>query len=122
MFSESYNSLLKIIQSITVCLFFLQIHYNKYIAKIICFFGPLSFGIYLIHTNHIFIDNVVHKFFKNQPSNISLKSLLSLLSKTSLKVCITCLIIDYFRNLLFSFLRIKKILLVIETAMKEKFS
>lgn len=43
------DSLLRIAQSITVCLFFLQIHFNKHIGKIICFLGPLSFGIYLIH-------------------------------------------------------------------------
>ena len=122
MFSESYNSLLKIIQTITVCLFFMQIHYNKYIAKIICFFGPLAFAIYLIYSNNILIDNVIRKFFINQPRNIDIKSLLSKLTKESLRICITCLIIDYFINLLFSFLRIKKILLIIETAMKEKFS
>ena len=122
MFSESYNSLLKIIQTITVCLFFMQIHYNKYIAKFICFFGPLAFAIYLIYSNNILIDNVIRKFFINQPRNIDIKSLLSKLTKESLRICITCLIIDYFRNLLFSFLRIKKILLIIETAMKEKFS
>ena len=122
MFSESYNSLLKIIQTITVCLFFMQIHYNKYIAKFICFFGPLAFAIYLIYSNNILIDNVIRKFFINQPRNIDIKSLLSKLTKESLRICITCLIIDYFRNLLFSFLRIKKILLIIETEMKEKFS
>ena len=122
MFSESYNSLLKIIQTITICLFFMQIHYNKYIAKFICFFGPLAFAIYLIYSNNILIDNVIRKFFINQPRNISIKSLLSKLTKESLRICITCLIIDYFRNLLFSFLRIKKILLVIETTVKEKFT
>ena len=100
----------------------MQIHYNKYIAKFICFFCPLAFAIYLIYSNNILIDNVIRKFFINQPRNIDIKSLLSKLTKESLRICITCLIIDYFRNLLFSFLRIKKILLIIETAMKEKFS
>ena len=121
-FSESYNSLLKIIQSITVCLFFLQIHYNKYIAKIICFFGPLAFSIYLIYSNEIFLVNVMKKLFVNQSRNISFNTLLSLLLKESLKICITSLIIDYFRHLLFTVLRIKNILLFIETKMKEKFS
>ena len=55
MLNESYDSSLKIIQSISVCLFFLQIPYNKYIGKVICFFGPLAFGIYLIHDNNIII-------------------------------------------------------------------
>ena len=78
MFSQSLNSLLKITQSITICLFFLQMHYNKYIAKIICFFGPLAFSIYLIYTNQIILSNFMTKLCFNQPRNISLNSLLKL--------------------------------------------
>ena len=122
MFSQSLNSLLKITQSITICLFFMQIHYNKYIAKIICFLGPLAFSIYLIYTNQIILSNFMTKLCFNQPRNISLNSLLSLLFLKSLKVCLISLIIDYLRHLLFTLLRIKKILLVIETTMKEKFT
>ena len=122
MFSKSLNSVLKITQSISICLFFMQIHYNKYIAKIICFFGPLAFSIYLIYSNQIFLVNVISKLFINQPRDISLNSLLSLLLIKSLKACIISLIIDYFRHLLFTLLRIKNILFFIETKMKEKFS
>ena len=53
MFSQSLNSILKITQTISLCLFFLQIHYNKYNGKIICFFGPLAFSIYLIHNSKV---------------------------------------------------------------------
>ena len=122
MFRVSYDSVLRIIQSITVCLFFLQINYNKYIAKIICFFGPLAFSIYLIYSNAIIFDNVLNKLFIHQPRNISLNSLLSIISMEALKACIISLIIDYFRNLLFTLLRIKNILIFIETKMKEIFS
>ena len=100
----------------------MQIHYNKYIAKIICFFGPLAFSIYLIYSNQIFLVNVISKLFINQPRDISLNSLLSLLLIKSLKACIISLIIDYFRHLLFTLLRIKNILFFIETKMKEKLS
>ena len=100
----------------------MQIHYNKYIAKIICFFGPLAFIIFLIYSNRILLVNVIWKICDNQPRDLSLKSLLNLLLMKTLKVCITSLIIDYFRHLLFTLLRIKKILFFIETKMKEKFS
>ena len=96
MLNEYWDSSLKIIQSITICLFFLQIHYNKYIAKIICFFGPLAFGIYLIHENKIIRDNVMRKLFINQPRNISLNSLLSLLLIKSVKLSLLCLKKYYF--------------------------
>ena len=122
MFSKSLNSVLKIIQSITVCLFFMQIHYNKYIAKIICFFGPLAFSIFLIFSNWTLIDNIVRKICVNQPRYISLKSVLNLVLMKSLQACVISLIIDYFRHLLFTILRIKNVLFFIETKMKEKFS
>ena len=122
MFSESLNSVLKIIQSIAVCLFFMQIHYNKYIAKIICFFGPLAFSIFLIYSHQIIIDNVIRKICVHQPKDISLKSILYLVLMKSLKGCVISLIIDYFTYLLFTILRIKNLLFFIETKMKEKFS
>ena len=122
MFSKSLNSVLKITQSISICLFFMQIRYNKYIAKIICFFGPLAFSIYLIYTNQIIAHNYISPLLVHQPRNISLKPLLSFLFIKTFKICLTSLIIDYFRHLLFTLLRIKKILLIIETAMKEKLS
>ena len=122
MYSGALNSVLKIVQAITVCLFFLQIHYNKYIAKIICFLGPLAFSIYLIYTNQIIAHNYISPLLVHQPRNISLKPLLSFLFIKTFIICLTSLIIDYFKHLFFTFLRIKKILLIIETAMKEKLS
>ena len=62
------------------------------------------------------------RFFINQPRNISLESLLSFMFLKSFKIFAFCLFIDYLRHLLFSFLRIKNILLFIETKMKEKFN
>ena len=49
--TERYDSILKIVQSISITLFLLQIKFNKYLTKIITFLGPLAFGIYLIHNN-----------------------------------------------------------------------
>ena len=122
MLNESYDSSLKIIQSISVCLFFLQIPYNKYIGKVISFFGPLAFGIYLIHDNNIIRENVISKLFINEKRNISIDSVLSIILIKALKVSLICLFIEYLRHLLFTILRIKKILTFIETKIKEKFN
>ena len=89
------NSILKIAQSLSLCLFFLQINYNKYIAKVICFFGPLAFSIYLIHSNKISLENFMAKLFINQPRNIDLKSLLNFLFLKSFKIFVFILAIDY---------------------------
>ena len=122
MLNDHYNSSLKIIQSLTTCLFFMQIDYNKYIAKIISFFGPLVFGVYLIHSHPLMFKNVLGHAFDNQPRNLNLNSIISLLLTKSFTTLFFCLFIDYLRHLLFPLLRIKKILFFIETKVKEKLS
>ena len=120
--NERFDSLIKTTQSITVCLFFLQINYNKYIAKIICFCGPLIFQIYLIHHHKLLHSNVLKHIFDKLTINPSLNSILSVLLSQSFKTFIICIFIDYLRYLLFSFLRIKNLLIFLENKMKEKFS
>ena len=121
MLTNRFNSLLKIIQSITVFLFCEQINYNKFIAKIICFTGPLVFSIYLIHNHRLIHHNVINHLFDKQPKILSLNSVLFLIIGKTLKIMIICIIIDYFRNLLFTLIRIKKTLIFIEKKIKEKF-
>ena len=112
---------IRVIQSITICLFFLQIHYNKYIVKVICFIGPLVFGVYLLHDNKLIRENVITHIFDNQPKNVKLISVFNLLLGKALKIFIFCIIIDYLRHLLFTLLRLKKIFILIEKKLKEKF-
>ena len=118
--SGNFNSGVKVIQSITICLFCLQLHFNKYLAKIICFLGPLIFSVYIIHHNTIILDHYVRNIFNNPPSDTSFNSILSIICLKSLRMLIASLIIDYLRHLLFTLLRIRKILIFIETKMKEK--
>ena len=103
MLSKRFDSVLKVTQSIITCLFFLQIHYNKNIAKIICFLGPLIFGVYLIHIHPIIKYNLLRNIFKNESNNISLNSTIILILLKSLKMLIVCIFIDYFRNKLFMY-------------------
>ena len=121
-FTDRYDGLLKIITSISATLFFMQINYPKFIAKFISFFGPLAFSIYIIHENHYFKKYILSKTFINEPDNISLKSAMILVSLKSLKILVFCLIIDFFRNLLFSIFQIKRICLFLENSIKKIFS
>ena len=114
MLTERFDSLLFITQAITVCLFFMQIHYNKYLAKFICFLGPLAFGIYLIHIHPIIFKNVLFNIFDRDPRNLSLKSTMILVLLKPFKVTCLCIFIDCFRHLLFTLLRFRKILLFLE--------
>ena len=95
MLNDRFDSLLFITQAITVCLFFMQIHYNKYLAKVICFLGPLAFGIYLIHIHPIILNNVLHNIFDRDPVDLSLKSTMILVLLKPLKVTCLCILIDF---------------------------
>ena len=96
----------------------MQIHYNKYIAKFICFFGPLAFGVYLFHMNGFIVNKVINHTFDNISTSISLNSLFGYILLKSLKIFIVSLIIDYCRHLLFPLLRIRKILIFLEIKLR----
>ena len=121
MLNERFDSSLFIIQSIIACLFFTQIHYNKYIAKFICFLGPLAFGIYLIHIHPIIHENILNHIYDNEPKHLSLKDTIILVTWKPFKVFCLCILIDLFRHLLFTLLRLRKIFIYIETKMNQIF-
>jgi surface polysaccharide O-acyltransferase-like enzyme len=112
--NKKYDSFLKLIQSISITLLFLQIKYNKYIAKIISFFGPLTFAVYLIHMNHIFCENIIFNIFKNDKKDLNLSSLMILVIIKCFKVFFICCFIEYLRHILFKILKVKNIFIYIE--------
>ena len=119
MLSENYDSIIKVTQSITACLFFMQIKFNKYIGKIICFVGPLVFGVYLFHTNQFTALKFMKINYDNISKNMSLNSIFSFILLKSLKVFVISIIIDYFRNLLFTLFRVRIILIFFEKKLRE---
>ena len=114
LFYNANNSIGIVIQSISIILICGQIKYNKHIGKFISFFGPLTFSVYLTH-NHIDLRNnlFTHLFDKYSP-DLSFKSILSLILLKGTIIFYICIIIDYFRALLFKFLKIRKICIFIE--------
>lgn len=112
--TDYYDSILKITLSISISLFFLQIKYNKYLAKIICFIGPRTFAIYLIHANSYINHDIISNLFKDAPTDLSLISVYKLVMVTCLTIFVICIIIDYLRDLLFKILRIRKICILLE--------
>ena len=86
---------------------------NKYYVKIISFFAPLTFGIYLLH-NHVLVrENIIRKYFLWLLKHKSYK--LALLEiYCSLKVFLICSVIDYGRYILFKLLKIKELCILTE--------
>jgi surface polysaccharide O-acyltransferase-like enzyme len=119
LFTENYDSNLKVIQSISIILFLLQINYNKYLGKIISFIGTLTFGVYLIHSNRCIESDILSDLFDNEQNNISVLSVYRLFMRKGLLLFIICIIIDYLRYLLFNLLKIRKICIIFDRKLFE---
>ena len=113
-FIKKINSVPIILQSISVLLFLTQIKYNKYIAKIISFIGPLTFGVYLIHEHALIRAFFIRNLFAKDSINLPLHSVIKLILLRALKIFAICVCIDYLRHILFTILRIRKICIFIE--------
>ena len=118
-FSARFDSFLKVTQSITLCLFFFQLNYNQYIAKIICFLGPLAFGVYLIHYHPIISSNYLKHVFDDSKKELSLNSVIILILFKPFKMYVFCLFIEYLRNKLFMLLKLRKACIFLEIKLKE---
>lgn len=108
------NAVPMIFESFSVLIFFTHIKYNKYLAKIIIYLGPLTFGIYIIHMHPIIFNHIIKKLFEKESNNLSLSTIIKLVLIRGLKIFGICLIIDYCRQILFDFLRIRKLCLLID--------
>ena len=103
-----------ILQSIALILLITNISYNKYIAKIITFIGPLTFGVYLIHDHTIIRAKFIGNLLNNYSSNLPFNKVIKIILYTSFKIFAKCAIIDYLRNILFRICQIRKICIFIE--------
>ena len=98
-----------ILQSISLTLFIItQVNYSKIFIKIITFIGPLTFGVYLIHENQFIRAYIIKNLFKKDSIKLSLKIIIFLVLIRGILIFFICIIIDYLRNLFFSYLKIKK--------------
>ena len=95
--------------AIFITLFFLQLKYNKYLSKVITFFGHLTFGVYLIHFNSNVIHNFLAKLFKQESYNLTANEVIKMLILKSIKLFMVCISIEYLRHSLFSILKIRNI-------------
>ena len=109
LFKLRFNSIAMIIQVFSLLLIILNINFNQILRKIICFFGPLTFGVYLIHDNRLVRGYFISKIFKNSSRNLQITSLILLILIKSFIILCFCLLIDLIRNCIFIILRIKKI-------------
>ena len=87
--------------------------------KIIAFFAPISFGVYLIHEQKYIRDNLIIGRFVTYASYNPIIMVLAVLG-TAMGIYVVCSLIDYLRLLLFKALKIKPTLQKIENKFSNK--
>ncbi len=110
----SYTSPTVLATSIALFMLFSQIKTNNVSNKIIGFFAPLTFGVYLIHENpcvkKLFMTN---KFSVLADLNPPLMILAVL--GTAVAIFMICALLDFVRDRVFSLLKIKNLIIKLET-------
>jgi hypothetical protein len=112
--SPNLNGVFRTTQAIIITLFFLQLKYNEIISKIIIFFGRLTFGVYLIHSNGNVVKHYLKKIWDGESGNLTYIEVMQILFLKSFKFFLECIIIEYLRYLLFTILKIKQVCIFIE--------
>ena len=103
-------------QAISLVMFFSRLNIKyKWIIKIISFLSPLTFSVQLIH-QPLFISNIPMKIFlfdflKSFKSNFLFFKIYGL----GIIIYFICIIIDYFRLVIFKLFRIREICLFLES-------
>ena len=114
MSSDQITCVIKYTQAISLALFFLQLKYNYYLSKLITFFCPLTFAVYLIHINSNVSHNYLSRLFYGESYDLTVNEVIQMFLLKSVKIFVVCIIIDYLRHLLFTILRIRKICVFLE--------
>lgn len=100
----------EVIISLSIVIIFSNIKIkNKYLLKIISFFSPLTYGVYLIHNHRL----VRVKLIKNHflwLTNLKLYNLFIIEMLCSFVIFLLCSLIDFLRLLIFNFLKIRQII------------
>ena len=115
LFYNVSNSIGIVIESLSIIFTFTQIKYNKITSKIISFFGPLCFSTYIIHDHMDLRGKIADYFLTKYSSSYSINYVSCLSALNGAKVFCCCIIIDYFRSLIFRLFRIRKICIFLET-------
>lgn len=109
----SYISPTILISAIVLVVLFSKIKTGNVSAKLIAFFAPLSFGVYLIHVQkHIWIYVMKERFIWLAEYNATV-IILAVLGY-AVAIFLACIVIEFVRDLLFKLLKIKQSLQKIE--------
>ncbi|MDF2838354.1 MAG: hypothetical protein K0S60_57 [Evtepia sp.] len=101
----SYTSPFILLASVFLFLFLSRVHFKTNISrKIVMFFAPISFGVYLIHTHPVVWNYLlINRFAKY--ATLSPQFLIGFVLLTAISIFISCSLVDLIRKKLFTLFR-----------------
>ncbi len=106
-FLISYISPTIVFAAIFLVKYFSNMNVNKFMKKIIAFMSPLTFGVYLIHTQYF-----IWEYLKNRFAHFADMQPLALVTSVVLTACaifLVCIFIDYIRQCIFKVMKLDKL-------------
>lgn len=95
----------------------LKVRNGGFLAKLIGFFAPLSFGVYLIHTHSVFFSEMRNRFtfLAKLPGPLPVLGAIGV----SILIFLVCALVDWVRLQVFRLLRVKPLLLKLEGVLEK---
>lgn len=110
-----YTNPFQVLISFSVIILFSNMNIkSKLFLKFISFFAPLTFGIYLIHCHNLFLLNIISKNFIWILNYKNIFKIFLLETSSSLVIFLFCSLIDFIREHVFKFFKLKKLCIFIE--------
>lgn len=103
-----YTSPATVMCAVFLLMFFANLKVNNFFAKIIKFFAPLSFGVYLIHDEILIRNQFITDSFTGYASLNPVFMILAVIG-TALAIWFVCSLIDKIRLIIFNALKIKEL-------------
>ncbi|MBQ6947927.1 MAG: acyltransferase family protein, partial [Clostridia bacterium] len=116
---EAYNSPLVLLMAVALLLLFSQLSVSKLLGKLIAFFAPISFGVYLIHLHPLIRNNILLDLFTGCVQFPAWSWPIIALFSAAL-IFLICALLDWCRLKIFSLLRIKQVLSNLESRLLSK--
>ena len=114
----SYVSPTILLAAVALLLLFSNVSLNKIAIKMVSFFAPLTFGVYLIHEEPLVRQYMISKRFAIYGGFSPIVMVICVVG-TAIGIWLLCSLIDFVRAYLFKILKIKEICNRIEQFVKE---
>ena len=116
----SYKSPTIVLAAVCLILFFEKIEISPFWERMIKFFSPMAFGVYLIHNHPLIFSYLLKDRFTDYVAFPWILEILAVLG-TAVIINLICYAIDFIRLKLFKWLHIRHTFDLFEGRMKEKF-